>query len=131
MSANDRFYIETSDFLGFKYEQFRNELYAKALSTPSEYFKLRKEVLETVKNQAIQDMYKQFYNLLSKGQDINGNDISTLGEPAYPSQLVSKFSFKAARTLEAILNEAIEILLPVDFKKLSERRLEDQSKESF
>ena len=71
MSATDRFYIETSDFLGFKYEQFRNELYALALSKPSDYFKLRKEVLETVKNQAIQDMYKQFYNLLSKGQDIN------------------------------------------------------------
>ena len=131
MSGADRFKIDTEDFLGLKYEAYKNELYAMALSTPSEYFKLRKSVLEVVKTQAIKDIYTQFYNLLSKGQDINGNTISDLAEPGYPAQLVSKFSLKAASTLDKILEEAIEIILPIDFKHLATKRLEEQSKQNF
>ena len=127
----DRFVIDTEDFLGLKYEAFRNELYALALSTPADYMKLRKEVLATVKNQSIKDIYTQFYNLLSKGEDINGAQISTLPPPSYPAQLVSKFALKAARTLDTILEEAIEIILPLNFKELSTKRLEDQSKQNF
>ena len=127
----DRFVIDTEDFLGLKYEAFRNELYALALSTPADYMKLRKEVLATVKNQSIKDIYTQFYNLLSKGEDINGAQISTLPPPGYPAQLVSKFALKCARTLDSILEEAIEIVLPLNFKELSTKRLEDQSKQNF
>ena len=127
----DRFKIDTEDFLRIKYEAYKNELYAMALSTPSEYFKLRKTTLETVKTQAIKDIYTQFYNLLSKGQDLDGNQISTLPEPGFPAQQVSKFALKAASTLDKILEEAIEIILPIDFKHLSMKRLEDQSKQNF
>jgi hypothetical protein len=127
----DRFVIDTEDFLGLKYEQYKNELYALALSTPADYMKLRKETLAVVKNQSIKDIYTQFYNLLSKGEDLNGAQISSLPPPSFPAQLVSKFSLKAARTLDSILEEAIEIILPLNFKELSTKRLEDQSKQSF
>ena len=127
----DRFKIDTEDFLGLKYESYKNELYAMALSTPSEYFKLRKSVLEVVKTQAIKDIYTQFYNLLSKGQDINGAAIGTLPEPGFPAQQVSKFALKAASTLDKILEESIEILLPINFRDLATKRLEDQSKQNF
>ena len=127
----DRFVIDTEDFLGLKYEAFRNELYALALSTPADYMKLRKEVLAVVKNQSIKDIYTQFYNLLSKGEDLNGTQISTLPPPGYPAQMVSKFALKSARTLDTILEEAIEIILPLNFKELSTKRLEDQSKQNF
>ena len=127
----DRFVIDTEDFLGLKYEQYKNELYSLALSTPADYMKLRKETLAVVKNQSIKDIYTQFYNLLSKGEDINGAQISTLPPPSYPAQMVSKFALKAARTLDTILEEAIEIILPLNFKELSTKRLEDQSKQNF
>jgi hypothetical protein len=127
----NRFKIDTEDFLGLKYEAFRNELYAMALSTPSEYFKLRKSVLETVKTESIKDIYTQFYNLLSKGQDLDGNQISTLPEPGFPAQQVSKFALKAASTLDKILEEAIEIILPINFRDLATKRLEEQSKQNF
>ena len=127
----DRFVIDTEDFLGLKYEAYKNELYALALSTPADYMKLRKETLATVKNQSIKDIYTQFYNLLSKGEDLNGAQISTLPPPAYPAQMVSKFALKAARTLDSILEEAIEIILPLNFKELSTKRLEEQSKQNF
>ena len=127
----DRFQIDTSDFLGLNYESYKNDLYAMALSTPSDYMKLRKDTLAVVKNQCIKDIYTQFYNLLSKGEDLTGTQIGTLPPPGYPAQMVSKFALKAARTLDVILEEAIEIILPLNFKELSTKRLEDQSKQNF
>ena len=127
----DRFAIDTSDFLGINYDSYKNDLYAMALSTPADYMKLRKETLAVVKNQCIKDIYTQFYNLLSKGEDLNGTQIGSLPAPCYPSQMVSKFALKAARTLDSILEEAIEIILPLNFKELSTKRLEDQSKQNF
>ena len=127
----DRFVIDTEDFLGLKYEAYKNDLYAMALSTPADYMKLRKETLAVVKNQCIKDIYTQFYNLLSKGEDLNGTQIGSLPAPGYPAQMVSKFALKAARTLDGILEEAIEIILPLNFKELSTKRLEDQSKQNF
>ena len=127
----DRFVIDTEDFLGLRYESYKNDLYAMALSTPADYMKLRKETLNVVKNQAIKDVYTQFYNLLSKGEDLNGTQIGSLPPPGYPAQMVSKFALKAARTLDGILEEAIEIILPLNFKELSTKRLEDQSKQNF
>ena len=127
----DRFVIDTEDFLGLKYEAYKNDLYAMALSTPADYMKLRKETLNVVKNQAIKDIYTQFYNLLSKGQDLNGAQIGNLPAPGYPAQMVSKFALKSARTLDGILEETIEINLPLNFKELSTKRLEDQSKQNF
>ena len=127
----DRFAIDTSDFLGINYDSYKNDLYAMALSTPADYMKLRKETLAVVKNQCIKDIYTQFYNLLSKGEDLNGTQIGSLPAPGYPAQMVSKFALKAARTLDSILEEAIEIILPLNFKELSTKRLEDQSKQNF
>ena len=85
--STDRFFIETDDFLGYKFEEFKNQQYADALSTPSEYFKLRKEVLKQVKNDAVSDMYLTFFNLLSKGISKDGSQIGTtkvLDPPCYP-----------------------------------------------
>jgi len=132
--STDRFFIETDDFLGYKFEEFKNEQYANALSTPSEYFKLRKEVLKQVKNDAVSDMYLTFFNLLSKGISKDGSQIGTtkvLDPPCYPQQLVSKFALKAASTMEKIIDEALEIILPIDIKSLATKRLEDQSKQNF
>ena len=127
----DRFQIDTSDFIGLNYESYKNDLYALALSTPSDYMKLRKETLAIVKNQCIKDIYTQFYNLLSKGTDLNDVQISSLPPPGYPAQMVSKFALKCARTMDSILEGAIEIILPLNFKELSTKRLEDQSKQNF
>ena len=55
-----RFEVDTNGYLGFKYEEYRSEMYALALSKPSDYFKLRKDVLGKVKTEAIEDIYSNF-----------------------------------------------------------------------
>ena len=130
--TND-FKIDTGDYLGIKYESFKDEMLALALAEPSEYFKLRKAVLQTVKQQAVEDQFKIYYNLLTAGKDKAGGDILREGAgvredtarkfaPNYPKQLTSQFALGAAKTIDKIAEEAVEILLPKDYKSISQDR---------
>ena len=69
------------------------------------------------KNPSYRRYLYNFYNVLSQGSDKEGsNIISPTGEtplsPGYPEQEVSKIALKAARTLDSILDEVIDIILP-------------------
>ena len=132
----ERFQIETDDYLGFKYEEYKNDLYAMALSKPSEYFTLRKKVLQKVKTEAIGDIYKSFFNILSKGTDKAGAQIIVIdgvgpAAPSYPQQEVSKIALKAARTLDEILEQVIDIILPANFKDLANSRAVQKSDQNI
>ena len=135
MAGTNNFNIDTGDYLGIKYESFKDEMLALALSEPSEYFKLRKAVLQRVKQQAVEDQFKIYYNLLTAGTTKNGRDIlATGGDPGvsadtaakfvpnYPKQLTSQFALGAAKTIDKIAEEAVEILLPKDYKSISQDR---------
>jgi hypothetical protein len=130
--SND-FKIDTGDYLGIKYESFKDEMLALALAEPSEYFKLRKSVLATVKQQAVEDQFRIYYNLLTAGKDKENNDIiprdagvreetARKFAPNYPKQLTSQFALGAAKTIDKIAEEAVEILLPKDYKSISQDR---------
>ena len=130
-----RFEITPDDYLGFKYEEYKNDLYAMALSKPSEYFQLRKTVLQKVKTDAIGDIYKTFFNILSKGTDKSNTQIVKIDNqavaPSYPQQEVSKIALKAARTLDEILEQVIDIILPANFKDLANSRAVQKSDQNI
>jgi hypothetical protein len=128
--SND-FKIDTGDYLGIKYESFKDEMLALALAEPSEYFKLRKSVLATVKQQAVEDQFRIYYNLLTSGTDKEGiiprsagirDETAAKFRPNYPKQLTSQFALGAAKTIDKIAEEAVEILLPKDYKSISQDR---------
>jgi len=130
--TND-FKIDTGDYLGIKYESFKDEMLALALAEPSEYFRLRKVVLQKVKQQAVEDQFRIYYNLLTAGKDKGGGDIiprdaglrdetAAKFQPNYPKQLTSQFALGAAKTIDKIAEEAVEILLPKDYKSISQDR---------
>jgi hypothetical protein len=127
------FEIDTGDYLGIKYESFKDDMLALALAEPSEYFKLRKVVLEKVKQDAVEDQFKIYYNLLTLGKKKGGGDLiigdvglkgTTVAKfvPNYPKQLTSQFALGAAKTIDRIAEEAVEILLPKDYKSISQDR---------
>ena len=138
MSTKQTFEINTEDYLGLGYDSYKNDVYALALSKPSEYFSLRREVMQKVKKDSITNIYQSFYNVLSKGQDVTGAPIraltvSTLNGgkgPQYPAQKVSELALQSARTLDEILNEVIDIILPADYEILANKRAVQHSKGS-
>ena len=68
---------------------------------------------------------------MTAGTDKDGREIITGGvrgetaakfKPNYPKQLTSQFALGAAKTIDKIAEEAVEILLPKDYKSISQDR---------
>ena len=51
------FQVDTSDYMGFKYEEYLNELMSIAVSKPSEYYKMRSDTLKLLKQGIITQIY--------------------------------------------------------------------------
>jgi len=86
-----------------------------------------------VKQQAVEDQFRIYYNLLTAGTDKNGRQLIPDGAgirgdtadkfvPNYPKQLTSQFALGAAKTIDKIAEEAVDILLPKDYKSISQDR---------
>jgi hypothetical protein len=127
MSQN--FKVETSNYLGFEYEEYLNELMALAVSTPSKYYEIRAKTLKALKQDVISAVYKTYYDLLTTGTI---NEVNTLNglKPAYPQQKASQFSLAASKTINEILNSALEIILPANHLDVAKMKLSQKGEAS-
>ena len=139
MSNENNFRINTANYLGLSNAKYKNNLLKMALTKPEDYFKLRATVLENLTEQLVKTMFNTFYNVMTVGRigaDEKGNggtncgdaaDGSALGtglfEPQMAYQDVSEFALAASKTLQAICEECVEEILPINYKNLAEQRL--------
>jgi len=140
-NSDFNFKVKPSDYLGTAHEAFKSDMMQLALASPSEYFQLRKVALKNIKEAAVNTQYSIYYHLLSMGRQSNGTTdvLGTPGDsglqqatinkfrPQVPKQQVNEFALKAAKTIDAIAEEAIEMLLPMNYKKISEDRQVQQT----
>ena len=123
------FEIDTNDILGFNFESYCCLMRGCSISHPEKYQKIRKAVMETVRRDAVKNIYKTFFNVLTKGQDINGGIIvgfnidGTPCKPGYPSNKVSDFAQGAAEAMTRYCNDCVDIILPQSYDRLAEAKL--------
>ena len=115
------FQVDTSDYLGFKYEEYLNNLMSLAMSKPSEYYDMRAETLKELKQVVVKTVYDTYYGLLTKGE-VNGKKPLKF-VPNYPQQKASQFSLAASKTINEILNSALEIILPANHLDVAKIKL--------
>ena len=124
---SDNFKVDVNNYLGNQYNTFKTELYRVALTQPELYFKLRKNLLEKVSYGAIGKLYDTFIQALSNGIDADGRPLFVIDgkniPPSYPNQKINQFSLDASVTLNEIIEELVEILMPIDFNQLMNKRL--------
>ena len=118
---SNEYKVNPSNFLGIEHSAYKNEILALALSKPSEYYELRKNVVRNMETNLVSDAYTSFYNLLSDGSDkvgstsiADGASQSSLFTPNLPKQEINQFALRAAKTLDAMVEEAIELVLPAN-----------------
>ena len=130
------FKIDTTNYLGLDHNRHKNNLLQIALTNASEYFKMRENVIQNVKTDAIKNMYEVFYKVMSEGKLIAGSnaathpdnvpnvgDINKVFKPSFPSQEITEFALGASKTLDAICEECIKLIFPDDYRKLAEARI--------
>jgi hypothetical protein len=112
------FEVDTSDYLGFKYDAYIHEMQTLAISQPSEYNNIRTKVVKELKEQLLESAFNLYYHLLT-----DGKGFSVKSPPSYPKQKASKFALKATNVMNEILDEALAIVLPskqADFAQLQQ-----------
>lgn len=124
---SDNFKVDVNNYLGNQYNTFKTELYRIALTNPELYFRIRKNLLEKVSYGAIGKLYDTFFQALSNGVDSNGQPLFVIDgknvPPSYPNQKINQFCLDASVTLNEIIEELVEILMPVDFNTLMNKKL--------
>jgi len=86
------FKIDPSKYAGIDHEAYRSDMLQLALAQPTVYTQLRKDVLQTVKKEAVNTQYAIYYHLLTKGQNPDGSSVSRGVKefvPHVPNQLVN------------------------------------------
>ena len=116
------FEVDTNDYLGFLYEEYLNKLMAIAMSKPADYYKIRSETLKSLKQTVVKAVYKEYYDLLTtKVLPESGGLV-----PNYPQQKASQFALAASKTINEILNSALDIILPANHLDVAKLKLTER-----
>ena len=67
MSGTMDWKVDVANYMGHKYEQYKNKLNAKAMTKPSAYYDTQSKVMEELNEQIAQYVYEIFYDLLTAG----------------------------------------------------------------
>jgi hypothetical protein len=128
MSAFD---INPTNYLGHDYAIYVSTLQELALSKPAEYFKLRRQMVTAVKSKLATSFFQDINSILktgkmesgSKEHIWNGNPTGATLQPKYPSQKVADLCLSATATLDGILEEVCEILMPSSLTRVLGEKL--------
>jgi hypothetical protein len=140
--SNFNFKIDPSNYAGIDHEAYRSDMLQLALSQPTVYTQLRKDVLQLVKKEAVNTQYAIYYSLLTKGETPEGTSIlnsrgsnsqaqAGVFKPHVPNQVVNEFALKASKTIDRIAEEAIEMILPADWKQIADNRTFTKTKSTL
>ncbi len=135
------FRINVGNYFGLDHLTYIDNLQAFALTHPSEYYKLRAAVLTGVKKSNMVMIYDLFYNLLTNGEDTHGRaylyGISLKDykpeqfRPNMSKQKVSEIAASAVKTMEKMINEAIDSILPADHLHIADAVTSKQANASL
>jgi hypothetical protein len=125
-----KFYIDIKNELGLNYKKVRGDLLATSLAKPQNYYALRNGIISSMTEAQVENMYKVVWLCLRNGQkpsgDVitykNASDTVTQFVPQVPEHIIGEFASKAAKTIESLMEDIIEQILPDDYLALAQSR---------
>ena len=103
---------------------------ATALAKPQNYYALRNTIINAMTESQVENMYVIVWRCLRNGQKPNGDAITynnaadaiTQFVPQVPEHIIGEFASKAAKTIENLMEDIIEQILPDDYLALAQSR---------
>ena len=127
---NDKFYVDPSNFQGHQYSIYKNVLMSKAMTEPSLYYDLQTTVIEQLNVQIGKDIYRKLFKLLTRGILPDGSQMKIGSKnlnPCFPSQTAADFCIDAGNTIDKIIKDALEVILPESHLDIARMQMEKKS----
>ena len=94
-------------------------------------YKLQTDVIEQLNVRIAKLIYKQLFLLLTQGKLPDGTPMK-IGtkdlNPAFPSQAAADFCIDAANTIDKIIRDATEVILPASHLDVAKMQMADKSR---
>jgi hypothetical protein len=130
------FRVTPGNILGLDHQRFKSQLLALALAEPHLYFRLRDDVYSTIVEQAVEDAYNLYWDMLKSGKNKSGAvlKIATVKYtnpagakefnfvPNLPESEINTFALEVAEAVKDIAERCIEKIMPMEIKDLAVRR---------
>ena len=128
--TTSKFFIDIKNELGLNYKKVRGDLLATSLAKSQNYYSLRNEIISALTEAQVEAMYKVVWLCLRNGQKPNNDPITyrnaadnvTQFIPNVPEHIIGEFASKAAKTIENLMEDIIEQILPDDYLALAQSR---------
>ena len=128
--STSKFYIDIKNELGLNYKKVRGDLLATSLAKPQNYYALRNTIISSLTEAQVETMYGVVWKCLRNGQKPNGDPITYNNAdnipvqfvPQVPEHIIGEFASKAAKTIESLMEDIIEQILPDDYLALAQNR---------
>lgn len=129
--TTSKFFIDIKNELGLNYKKVRGDLLATSLAKPQNYYALRNEIISALTEAQVENMYRVVWLCLRNGTKPNGVDNITYKNaadnvtqfiPNVPEHIIGEFASKAAKTIENLMEDIIEQILPDDYLALAQSR---------
>lgn len=135
--------IDVNNEMGHQEQKMKSTVLAIALQKPENYYKLRECITTAVRDSITKNVFDLFKGVLSDGTVANVADTAelkalgfdggqifytTIGgtpakfQPNLPFSDVQAFALDCAEIMESKCDEAIEYILPLDFKQLADKK---------
>ena len=122
--------VDVSDYMGHKYEMYKNKLNSIALTKPSAYYDAQSDVMEQLNVQIAEKVYTIFYYLLTSGILPDGSALKIGGvalEPKWPGQAATTFALEASNAIDDIITKCVQIILPKQVTDIAKMQLDKKS----
>ena len=128
--SSSKFFIDIKNELGLNYKKVRGDLLATSLAKPQNYYALRNDIISSMTEAQVEAMYRVVWLCLRNGQKPNGDAITyrnasdTVTQAVFqvPEHIIGEFASKAAKTIENLMEDIIEQILPDDYLALAQSR---------
>jgi len=120
MSQDQNFKLNTSNYIGFQYKTYLNQMKAVALTKPSDYAVMRNNIVNDLADKLSKDWYDRTYEILTDGT-LNAVSLGLKNAegkavvPSYPAQELAKLALSHTQTIVDMMDEIVELLVPENY----------------
>ena len=130
--STDNFKTDPNNYLGSEYNNHLAAMYALALSSPKEFYSARANASNALKTKIIKEFYDTIYLALSEaktsagliyGGAISGGRLEERFGCKYPKQKINEKALSFVSTLNDMMDEIIEIIMPNSINRVVDDKL--------
>ena len=137
MTTPNNFDLDPCNFLGNDYEDHVQKILSLSLSNVDRYQTARANVTKILKRELLRNFFKNISSVLSTGKTSEGASIyGTTLTPSdypvkYPNQKITDLALGYSKTLDSMMQDIVDIILPKRINHIAEEKLGNMGKASL